>query len=265
MTPSSTTPPRHRPPILRLPVEIRLQIYNYLLPQSPFYVDLCNLNYPSSIPGEKVPPHPLREYRRQSFASPILSQRLAIENLTRSANLNLVRVQGTIGKEVSALLANLTVRFHCPECFGHWLRNNSYGFGNGIKWLRNVEINYEVEHDPRISAPSLQQMTPPLSKFMVLEAVKTCKSIVQAYSGRLDVMELSREIWEDEFNAETASLWDGHPNHPNEMMMSSSLLGGLNYLNSVLARSANVQMINDYVFPDRPETRQWIIRAMLNF
>ena len=193
---------------LRLPVETRLQIYSYLLPRDRIDINLCDLNY-------KPPPKELLPFKKvkRSPISTMVSQNLTIETITRANGLHLLLVSKLTANELTALLAKTAVRFHCPKCFEQWLRNVSYGLGVGIKWLKQVEILFDVEMEPRIFGPDLQRMTPALSKFMIREMMKQCQHTAYAYYGRLDLMDPPREKWKFEPFVESSPLWAGHPNY----------------------------------------------------
>ena len=199
---------------LHLPAETRLQIYNYLLPRSRLDINLCDLEDSQTTSLELPSTKP--KDRKCSPISTMVSQNLAIETIIRANGLQLLPVSTHTAAEVTALLSEVPVRFHCPKCFDQWLRNMSYGFGVGIKWLKRVDIIFEVETEPRIFGPSLQNMTPALSKFMVHEMTKQCQRTAYAYFGRLDVTDPPREKWEYEvFKGEKPPLWEGHPNYPD--------------------------------------------------
>ncbi len=200
---------------LRLPVEARLHIYSYLLPRNRIDINLCDLNY-------TPPPKDLLSSKRikRSPISTLVSQNLTIEGITRSNGLHLLLVNKFIARELTALLAKMAVRFHCPKCFDQWLRNVSYGLGVGIKWLKQVEILFNVEMEPRIFGPNLQSMTPTLSKFMIREMMKQCQHTAYAYYGRLDLMDPPREKWKYEPFVESPPLWATYP--PDYLSRTSS-------------------------------------------
>jgi hypothetical protein len=202
-----------QPGLLGVPVETRLHIYSYLIP-SRLDINLCDLNYPDPRPAELLPP-PSKNQKQGPPTSTLVSQNLTVEFIARANGLNLLCVCATTAFEISAILSKTTVRFHCPKCFDQWLSTVSYGLGVGISWLKRVEIQYDVETQPRIFGPDLNVMTPPLSKFMVIEMLKQCQQTAYAYFGRLDLMDPPRERWEYEPLQEEPPLWEGHPNYPD--------------------------------------------------
>lgn len=189
MTPTSPTR-RGASAFLSLPAETRLQIYSYLVPQQRLVIDLCSTrdsSTSSSVLAEAS--------RKWSPISNMVAQNLAIETITRENGLHLLLVSKHTAAEIMALLSAIVVRFHCPRCFDSWLKMMSYGFGVGIKWIRHVEILYDVASQPRVFGPYLNPMTPQLSRFMVREMMKQCQHIAHAYYGRLDLMDPPRETW----------------------------------------------------------------------
>ncbi|KAJ9611402.1 hypothetical protein H2200_004586 [Cladophialophora chaetospira] len=226
---SALAPHEQGSAFLRLPVETRLQIYHYLVPKNRLDVNLCDLYY-SQPPKDIVP----RKNKKPSPISTLVSQNLAIEAITRSNGLHLLLVSTRTAAELTALLVRVTVRFHCPKCFEQWLRNVSYGLGVGIKWLKQVEILFDVEMEPRIFGPDLQRMTPALSKFMIREMMKQCQHTAYAYYGRLDLHDPPREKWKYEPYEEISPLWAGHPNYldrtpsnTTQAMFNATANGGL--------------------------------------
>lgn len=99
---------------LRLPVEIRLLIYSYLFPEDVLRVDLCT---------------PPRSGAKQLRCSPrpdasILVKRLyARVRLIRHDGVQMLLVCRRTRNEVLSLLSDLTVRFHCDQCFEGFLSN----------------------------------------------------------------------------------------------------------------------------------------------
>ncbi|EXJ59716.1 hypothetical protein A1O7_03862 [Cladophialophora yegresii CBS 114405] len=177
---------------LRIPAEIRLHIYGYLLPKHRLDINLCDPD-DSHPPSRDILPG---KNKKASPISAMVSLNLAIEAITRSNGLHLLLVSPRTATEYASLLAKLAVRFHCPKCFDEWLRNVSYGLGVGIKWLKRVEILFDSEMGARpVRSRGLQGMTPALSKFMANEMMKQCQHTVYAYYGRLDLMDPPSEVW----------------------------------------------------------------------
>ena len=196
---SSQDPQVESSAFLSLPAEIRLQIYSYLLPRGRLDINLCEIDFS-------------RLGRIPTNTSALLSQSLHLEDICRSNGLHLFLVSKRTNQELTSLLSRLTVRFHCPYCYSHWLCNVSYGLGVGIKWMKHVEILYDVECEPRMNGPSLQYMTRPLARFMVLEMLKQCQQTAYGYYGRLDMMSPPRDTWKCEPFLDPSVPWADHPN-----------------------------------------------------
>ncbi|ETI29442.1 hypothetical protein G647_01895 [Cladophialophora carrionii CBS 160.54] len=206
---------------LRIPAEIRLHIYSFLLPKHRLDINLCD-------PDDTHPPRDMlpSKNKKASPISAMVSLNLAIEAITRSNGLHLLLVSTRTAAEYAGLLAKMAVRFHCPKCFDEWLRNVSYGLGVGIKWLKRVEILFDSEMGPRHVGPDLQGMTPALSKFMANEMMKQCQHTVYAYYGRLDLMEPPREVWKYEpYRGDSPPLSSGHPDSRSGTTLNNSAQG----------------------------------------
>ncbi|OCT47488.1 hypothetical protein CLCR_03638 [Cladophialophora carrionii] len=217
---------------LRIPAEIRLHIYSFLLPKHRLDINLCD-------PDDIHPPRDILagKNKKPSPISAMVSLNLAIEAITRSNGLHLLLVSSRTAAEYAGLLAKMAVRFHCPKCFDEWLRNVSYGLGVGIKWLKRVEILFDSEMGARHVGPDLQGMTPALSKFMANEMMKQCQHTVYAYYGRLDLMDPPREVWKYEpYRGDSPPLSRGQPdsrgggttlNDSAQAMSQAQINGGL--------------------------------------
>ncbi|KIW69601.1 hypothetical protein PV04_05471 [Phialophora macrospora] len=190
---SSTASHEQGSAFLRVPAEIRLHIYSFLLPKYRIDINLCDLD-DAHPPGDILP----GKNKKRSPISAMVSQNLTIEAITRSNGLHLLLVSRRIAAEYMGILSGMAVRFHCPKCFDQWLRNVSYGMGVGIKWLKHVEILFDTDMEPVFWRPDLQEMTPALSSFMVREMMKQCQHTAYAYYGRLDLMDPPSEVWKYE-------------------------------------------------------------------
>jgi hypothetical protein len=193
---------------LRVPAEIRLHIYSFLLPQYRIDINLCDLDDAHPPPGDILS----GKNKKRSPISAMVSQNLTIEAITRSNGLHLLLVSRRTAAEYMAILCRMAVRFHCPKCFDQWLRNVSYGMGVGIKWLKHVEILFDTDMEPVFWRPDLQEMTPALSNFMAREMMKQCQHTAYAYYGRLDLMDPPSEVWKYEpYRGDDPPLWPGRP------------------------------------------------------
>lgn len=68
-------------PFLRLPAEVKLLIYSYLIPTERFYIDLCSPIRPEQSNFT---------IRKRSVISSILAQALNLETITRTNGLHML-------------------------------------------------------------------------------------------------------------------------------------------------------------------------------
>jgi len=177
------TPAERASGFLSLPAEIRLHIYDYLIPSAKLEIDLCNHRRPQQAEFT---------VRRRSVISSLLSQVLALDTITRTNGLHLLKVCTRTRGEVLPLLAKTTVRFHCCKCFEELLRNLSYGLGVGVKWMKHVEIL--LDFDTCLLAG--QSLTTVFAQTYTRETMQLAQKTAWLYFGRLDLAE--KERWKVE-------------------------------------------------------------------
>ncbi|KIX07624.1 uncharacterized protein Z518_02277 [Rhinocladiella mackenziei CBS 650.93] len=205
---------------LRLPLEARLHIYSFLLPQGTFTIQFCRQSE-----QDLYNPRPGKRFT----GSKLVGQVFAIENIVRNNGLNLLLVSRRTRDEVQPILSKLTVRFHCPKCFEELLRNLSNGLGPGIKWIRHIEILYETGSG--FYGPPLRPITICLSRFMASEEMQAIQYTAWLYTGQTAV--LRKENWTQQPLApDCKAITPPDPSQPNT---DPSLRGRIDRIQNRLA------------------------------
>jgi hypothetical protein len=174
--------------LLGLPAEVRLRIYEFMIPSlGSFVVNLCA---PSRTTTTSPPPD-----ETEAVSQPSPQKRSILDNLRgrrqklttgfKHANgVQLLSVCRKLHAELFPLLSALTVRFHCPKCFKEVLQSLGHDEGCNIKWMKNVEVDFEPP--PRRDGLYSERMLLQLS----LEA---CRAEARKIYGRLDLA--GQELW----------------------------------------------------------------------
>ncbi|KPI41347.1 uncharacterized protein AB675_8057 [Cyphellophora attinorum] len=184
--------PRNKQPgsptnsLLGLPAEVRLRIYDFIIPSSgDFVVDLCAPSRttvsppPADIAAVSQPP------QKRSILDNLRGRRQRLTaDFKHAHGVQLLSVCRELDAEVFPLLSALMVRFHCPKCFKEALQSLNHDEDCNIKWMKNVEVGFEPP--PRRDGLYSERMLLHLS----LEA---CRAEVRRIYGRLDLA--GQELW----------------------------------------------------------------------
>lgn len=171
-------------PLLSLPTEIRLQIYRWIIPSTPEYLDinLCTRqsNHQSVL-----------SFRKHSMISHLLNQVLNLETIIRCNGLHLLMVSKRTRAEVLPLFSDLTVKFHCLRCYEDLLRNLSFGLGVGVLWMKQIEIFVDLhESDHKPFGP----LTMELARTMAREHMQVAQRTTRLYYGTFNT--IRNDAWE---------------------------------------------------------------------
>lgn len=181
--PPSPGPSLH---LLALPAEIRLKIYELLIPHT-ISVDLCTSHEDNSAaPSLQRPQRSLAALRLRAY-------RLEHDIINRNG-LYLLGVCRTTQAEIWKTLTSATVEVHCSKCFHAFVKDFSYGMGVGLRWMHNLKI-YANPGKPS-GTPGQNGFDNSLHKTQAAlharEVMDSCRELIRTWYGRLDLLEKER-------------------------------------------------------------------------
>ncbi|RMZ88053.1 hypothetical protein DV736_g4718, partial [Chaetothyriales sp. CBS 134916] len=131
-------------PLFTIPAETRQLIYSLLIPKGILYIELCTALRPSG--------NALNGSRRISPVAALRQQFDVLSSIKQTNGIHLLLVCQWMRLEALELLASVTVRFHCPECFNTFLPSAARGLGVGVEWIKSVEIVLDLAQTNRFHA-----------------------------------------------------------------------------------------------------------------
>ncbi|RMZ78894.1 hypothetical protein DV738_g3654, partial [Chaetothyriales sp. CBS 135597] len=182
-------------PLFAIPAETRQAIYSALIPKGILDIQLCT-RFSQSVENT-ITSHTIRH---KSPIAALRQQIDALNSIKQTNGIHLLLVCQWMRLEVLELLASVTVRFHCPECFYTFLPSAARGLGVGVEWMKSVEIlldlalrhNAPTYHDlPAISARDLG--TGGWAKLKAQKTMQRCQREAWKWYGPLHLTE--KEKW----------------------------------------------------------------------
>ncbi|RMD41104.1 hypothetical protein DV735_g4027, partial [Chaetothyriales sp. CBS 134920] len=187
-------------PLFAIPSETRQAIYSVLIPRGILDIELCTTSRQSTGGDTSA----VQSRRHKSPIAALRQQIDALSNIKQTNGIHLLLVCQWMRLEVLELLASVTVRFHCPECFNTFLPNAARGLGVGVEWMKTVEIllvvrpgSQAVHHHPQFDAYDAFGVRHPgpdgWTKAQAEQIMQNCQREAWKWYGPLHLTE--REKW----------------------------------------------------------------------